>query len=93
MYWRALRLVFATSQGFEITSTSKFKGIQIKSLKQLPPWWQVALNDEAEYDGGRLVFATSAGFEVPHRPVGTACIHTFEIVHGVTSMVTGTRYR
>jgi len=54
---------------------------------------QIAPNDEAEYTGGGLVFATSAGFEVPHRPVGTACIHNFDIVHGVTAMVTGTRYR
>jgi hypothetical protein len=43
----------------------------------------VALNDEAEYAGGRLVFATSSGFEMPRRPAGTACTHTFDVVHGV----------
>ena len=53
---------------------------------------QVALNDEAEYAGGRLVFATSSGFEMPRRPAGTACTHTFEVVHGVTAMESGTRY-
>ena len=52
----------------------------------------VALNDEAEYAGGRLVFATSSGFEMPRRPAGTACTHTFEVVHGVTAMESGTRY-
>ena len=52
----------------------------------------VALNDEAEYAGGRLVFATSSGFEMPRRPAGTACTHTFDVVHGVTAMESGTRY-
>ncbi len=42
--------------------------------------------------GGRLVFATSSGFEMPRRPAGTACTHTFEVVHGVTAMESGTRY-
>ena len=69
--------------------------IEKKYLLWLTPrrTMQIAPNDEAEYTGGGLVFATSAGFEVPHRPVGTACIHNFDIVHGVTAMVTGTRYR
>lgn len=53
---------------------------------------QVALSDEADYVGGRLVFATAAGFEMPHRPVGTACTHTFQVVHGVTAMESGTPY-
>ena len=52
----------------------------------------VSLNDEAEYAGGRLVFATSSGFEMPRRPAGTACTHTFDVVHGVTAMESGTRY-
>ena len=52
----------------------------------------VALNDEAEYTGGRLVFATAAGFEMPRRPPGTACTHTFNVVHGVTAMLSGVRY-
>jgi hypothetical protein len=52
----------------------------------------VALNDESEYTGGRLVFATSAGFEMPRRPPGTACIHTFDVVHGVTALMSGVRY-
>jgi large subunit ribosomal protein L40e len=53
---------------------------------------QVALNSEDDYAGGRLVFATAAGFEMPRRPAGTACTHTFEVVHGVTAMESGTRY-
>jgi hypothetical protein len=52
----------------------------------------VALNDESEYTGGRLVFATAAGFEMPPRPAGTACTHTFNVVHGVSAMVSGVRY-
>ena len=52
----------------------------------------VSLNDEAEYAGGRLVFATSSGFEMPRRPAGTACTHTFDMVHWVTAMESGTRY-
>ena len=52
----------------------------------------VELNDEAEYAGGRLVFETSSGFEMPRRPAGTACTHTFDVVHGVTAMESGTRY-
>ena len=52
----------------------------------------VALNDESEYAGGRLVFATAAGFEMPPRPAGTACTHTFEVVHGVSAMASGVRY-
>jgi hypothetical protein len=29
---------------------------------------------------------------MPRRPAGTACIHTFDVVHGVTAMEFGTRY-
>jgi hypothetical protein len=29
---------------------------------------------------------------MPRRPAGTACTHTFEVVHGVTAMESGTRY-
>ena len=52
----------------------------------------VALGDEGEYDGGRLVFASRAGFEVPRRPAGSATIHTHAMVHGVTTLRSGTRY-
>eukprot|EP01051_Picozoa_sp_SAG22_P007757 SAG22_NODE_557_length_9118_cov_9.050006_7_plen_197_part_00 len=59
-----------------------------------PTVWtmQVALNAEAEYDGGRLAFLTELGLEVPARPVGSATIHNDTVVHGVTEMVNGVRY-
>eukprot|EP01044_Picomonas_judraskeda_P008106 COSAG03_NODE_905_length_5401_cov_2.949830_3_plen_866_part_00 len=52
----------------------------------------VALNDEAEYEGGRLVFATASGFEQPPRPAGSAVIHSDRVVHGVTVLRSGVRY-
>lgn len=53
---------------------------------------QVALNGDDEYEGGRLVFATSSGFRQPRRPAGSATVHEHCVVHGVTTLVSGTRY-
>jgi hypothetical protein len=53
---------------------------------------QIALNGDQEYRGGRLVFITDKGFVVPRRPVGSATIHTNEIVHGVSTLLSGVRY-
>ena len=44
------------------------------------------------YDGGRLVFAGAGGFRAPHRPAGSATVHTHRIVHVVTALTRGTRY-
>ena len=53
---------------------------------------QIALNDEAEYEGGRLVFATAEGFVLPTRPQGSTTVHVNSIVHGVTALTSGVRY-
>ena len=38
------------------------------------------------------MFATGAGFEQPSRPAGSPIIHTGNIAHGVTALVSGSRY-
>jgi predicted 2-oxoglutarate/Fe(II)-dependent dioxygenase YbiX len=54
---------------------------------------QVALNDEAEYNGGRLVYATQDGqLHKPPRSAGFATWHDHSIVHGVTELTSGVRY-
>lgn len=53
---------------------------------------QVPLNGDDEYVGGRLVFATETGLLFPRRSAGSATIHDYRIVHGVTTMKQGTRY-
>ena len=46
----------------------------------------------SRYDGGRLVFAGAGGLHAPHRPAGSATVHTHRIVHVVTALTRGTRY-
>merc|ERR1712146_198953 len=53
---------------------------------------QVALNGEDEYEGGRLMYATSDGVQQPVRKAGSVTIHDNTIPHGVSSMISGTRY-
>jgi predicted 2-oxoglutarate/Fe(II)-dependent dioxygenase YbiX len=53
---------------------------------------QVALNSDEEYQGGRLVFVSQGKFEVPKRPAGTITIHSKDIVHAVTKLISGIRY-
>jgi ubiquitin len=53
---------------------------------------QIPLNEPQDYAGGRLLFATAAGLEQPPRKPGSAVIHTKDAVHGVTTLVSGSRY-
>jgi len=53
---------------------------------------QVALNDEAEYEGGRLIYATEAWLQVPVRMAGSATLHENSIPHGVSELAAGVRY-
>ena len=53
---------------------------------------QIPLNDPGEYEGGRLLFANEAGLEQPPRVAGSAVIHTKASVHGVTTLLSGSRY-
>merc|ERR1719252_474921 len=53
---------------------------------------QVALNGEEEYTGGKLMYATKDGVQQPPRPAGSVTIHDNTIPHGVTEMISDTRY-
>ena len=58
---------------------------------------QVALNDSAEYEGGRLCFfrfgqhKQDDALEVLDRPAGSVCRHKRNVLHAVTSLTRGTR--
>jgi hypothetical protein len=58
---------------------------------------QVALNDSAEYRGGRLCFFTLKEKQkddklvILERPAGSVCGHPREVLHAVTSLIEGTR--
>lgn len=53
---------------------------------------QVALNELSEYCGGQLVYASCSKLIVPDRPAGAITIHSRDIVHGVTKLISGVRY-
>jgi len=54
---------------------------------------QISLNDDNEYIGGKLIFALEKkGFYSPKRHAGFGSIHDHTIVHGVSTLVSGTRY-
>jgi len=53
---------------------------------------QVALNGDNQYEGGRLCYITAHGLEVPERPAGCLTIHDDTIAHGVSRLISGTRY-
>jgi hypothetical protein len=52
---------------------------------------QVALNDPAEYQGGRLCFFSRGSLRVLDRPAGSICRHEAKVLHGVTSLRVGLR--
>ena len=53
---------------------------------------QVCLNEPDQYEGGRVIFATGRGLICPPRLVGSATLHTYDVVHGVTKLTHGVRY-
>ena len=54
---------------------------------------QLALNDDAEYEGGRLCFFTKQkGVEVLNRKAGDLTKHNTNALHAVTRLTRGTRY-
>jgi len=52
---------------------------------------QIALNDDAEYSGGRLCFFVNDRLEVLDRPAGSVCQHPRKVLHAVTALTEGTR--
>ena len=52
---------------------------------------QVALNDPAEYQGGRLCFLQAGELVVLERPAGSSCCHLAKVLHAVTTLTAGTR--
>jgi len=52
----------------------------------------IPLNSESCYDGGRLQFMVNNEIDQPHRNVGSAAIFDDTVLHGVTELVSGTRY-
>ncbi len=53
---------------------------------------QVALNVPTEYDGAQLCFFTNDTLHVLERPLGSTCGHPAKTLHGVTRLVSGSRY-
>lgn len=52
---------------------------------------QIALNDEDEYEGGKLCFFSRGKLTVLRRPAGSLSKHHRSILHGVTTLTSGTR--
>jgi ubiquitin len=58
---------------------------------------QIALNDSADYAGGRLCFfamkenAQEDELTILERPAGSVCVHKTHVLHAVTSLTSGTR--
>lgn len=52
----------------------------------------IAINADTEYEGGNLIVASSGELKVVERKQGDATIHDNKIAHGVSSMISGTRY-
>ena len=54
---------------------------------------QITVNGDDEYQGGRLAFySTNEGLSIPARPSGTVTVHKRAHMHGVTRLISGTRY-
>mmetsp|Transcript_21773 Transcript_21773/g.60520 ORF Transcript_21773/g.60520 Transcript_21773/m.60520 type:complete len:332 (-) Transcript_21773:161-1156(-) len=53
---------------------------------------QVSLNSDEEYVGGKLVYVNGDGVHFVARSAGSATLHGADILHGVTELVSGTRY-
>ena len=54
---------------------------------------QITVNGDDEYQGGRLAFySTNEGLSIPVRPSGTVTVHKRAHMHGVTRLISGTRY-
>ncbi|CAM9328481.1 unnamed protein product, partial [Heterosigma akashiwo] len=49
------------------------------------------LNPESEYEGGRLCFYSRGALTVLSRKPGSCSHHTPKILHGVTTLISGTR--
>jgi hypothetical protein len=52
---------------------------------------QIALNEPSEYEGGRLIFFVNDVVHVLERPAGSMVQHPPEVLHGVSSLTSGTR--
>lgn len=53
---------------------------------------QIPLNDESEYVGGKVIYKIDQELIAMKRVIGTACIHTHEVLHGVEPLISGIRY-
>jgi len=57
-----------------------------------PLTMRVALNSDAEYEGGVLSYVCGETFDAPTRSAGTVTIHDNGTVHGVTPLRRGVKY-
>ena len=53
---------------------------------------KIALNDHSEYIGGDLVYLSDGLIHKPEQVKGSITIHTNDIIHGVTPIISGVRY-
>lgn len=61
------------------------KDYSIKTLK-------ISLNKESEYKGGHLIYLTNGKINKSEQKIGSITIHTNEIIHGVSPIISGIRY-
>lgn len=54
--------------------------------------FQMTLNDDSQYQGGRICFFTNNQLYIPKRKPGSITIHKSCVMHAVTRMIQGTRY-
>tara|TARA_B110000285_G_scaffold230409_1_gene296971 strand:+ start:260 stop:1078 length:819 start_codon:yes stop_codon:yes gene_type:complete len=53
---------------------------------------KIPLNKESDYKGGDLIYLTNGKINKPEQKIGSMTIHTNDIVHGVSPIVSGIRY-
>ena len=53
---------------------------------------KIPLNKVSDYQGGDLIYLTNGKINKPEQKIGSMTIHTNDIIHGVSPIVSGIRY-
>ena len=53
---------------------------------------KIPLNKGSDYKGGDLIYLTNGKINKPEQKIGSMTIHTNDIIHGVSPIVSGIRY-
>ena len=53
---------------------------------------KIPLNKDSDYKGGDLIYLTNGKINKPEQKIGSMTIHTNDIIHGVSPIISGIRY-